>query len=484
MYKKTLILGLVMLAILVSIGAAGTVCAAAEKTPSGADLMRQLSEQIAEIADRVSPAVVHIASVQIIKMPETSFPEVPRSPFGDDFFDRFFRFHTPRGEYRRHGLGSGVIVSKDGYIVTNNHVVRGADELKVTLSDNKREFDAEVIGTDPDTDLAILKIDADDLPTVELGDSDEIKVGHLVLAIGYPFGLDRTVTFGIVSAKGRAGMGITTYEDFIQTSAAINPGNSGGPLVDLNGKVIGINTAIVPGRRGGFLGIGFAIPSNMVKNVKAQILKGGKVIRGWLGVRPHPEITLELAESLGLEKPEGALIDEVIEGEPADNAGLRHGDVIVEINGKKITDTKSLLNRVAETPPGSEADLVVIRNGKKETFKVTIGERVEEPIASRGRRPREDAVEDLGINVSDVTEELKQRSKIESDEGVVVVRVKQGSRAAQVGLREGAVILEVNRQKAKNVADFVGILREIPKEQNILLWIRYRGAAKYVLIKP
>ncbi|MFW6107165.1 MAG: DegQ family serine endoprotease [bacterium] len=434
---------------------------------------KQLSEEFARIAEKVSPAVVHVATVRVIRRGGEggALPEL----FDDPFFERFFRrFPTPEGEFRQRGLGSGVIVSEDGYILTNNHVVANATELKVQLND-QREFDAKVVGTDPETDIAVLKVDGEDLPTATLGDSDALEVGHIVLAIGSPFGLDRTLTFGIISAKGRANVGITEFEDFIQTDAAINPGNSGGPMVNLEGEVVGINTAIFS-RSGGHMGIGFAIPINMATAVMKSIREKGRVIRGYLGVGIQ-NLTPELAKALGMEHREGALVSHVVPDTPAAEAGLQRGDLIIAVGDHEVESATSLRNRVARMSPGQGVQLTILRDGEKRQIKVTLGERPEQ-----GTQP-EVAQRQLGFEVRELTERLRERYDIEAKHGVLVVSVRRGSKAYTAGLRPGAVILEVNRRPVRSVADFRTAIGKVEPGENILLLVSYRGMTSYIVVQ-
>lgn len=311
------------------------------------DTLSKVNAAMSEVTSAVKPAIVNISSIKTIESRSVPSPFF-NDPFFRDFFGNQFRnFQQPK-ERKQSGLGSGVIVGKDGYILTNNHVIKGADDIKVKLSD-KREFKGKIIGTDQKTDLAVIKIEADNLPVIKLGDSDKLKIGETVIAVGNPFGLNQTVTSGIVSAKGRANVGIADYEDFIQTDAAINPGNSGGALVNIKGEVIGINTAIVSSS-GGYMGIGFAIPSNMAKAVMDSLLNTGKVIRGWLGISIQP-ITPELSKQFGTKDEKGALIGDVVEGGPAEKAGIQAGDIIVEFDGKDVIDPTSLRNSVAVSSP-------------------------------------------------------------------------------------------------------------------------------------
>jgi serine protease Do len=357
------------------------------RVPSG-DLSGA-GEAFVEVTKATKPAVVNISTTKVIR-----FREAPLNPFfNDPFFRRFFgpdffrEFGGPR-ERREQSLGSGVIVSHDGYIVTNNHVVEGASEIKVLVGDN-REFTGKVVATDPRTDVAVVKISGRDLPLVPWGDSDRLQVGEWVLAIGNPFGLNQTVTAGIISATGRANVGIADYEDFIQTDAAINPGNSGGALVNVRGELIGINTAIFS-RSGGYMGIGFAIPSNMARQVMEALVKQGKVTRGWLGVHMQP-LTPELAKKFGLKEPQGLLVGDVSEGSPAAAAGIKRGDVILEFAGKKVEDPVHLRNEVAATEPGKRVPVKIWRNNKELILQVEIGELPKE-VAMRSA-PREEPIE-------------------------------------------------------------------------------------------
>jgi len=379
-----------------------------------------------------------------------------------------------------------VIVSKNGYIVTNNHVIEGAEEIKVYLPDGT-EREAEVIGKDPRSDLALLKIDPKgiELHPLELGDSDKIKVGEIVLAIGNPFGLGHTITMGIISATGRTNIGVADYENFIQTDAAINPGNSGGALVNAKGKLIGVNTAIAS-RTGGYQGIGFAIPSNMVSFVMKSLTEHGKVIRGWLGVMIQ-EVTPELADAFGIEKAEGALVSKVFKGSPAEAAGFERGDVIVEFNGKKIKNINELRNTVAATAPGTEVKVKVIHEGKKITRKVTIGELPEEVGAERGQiAPKERGEEGesfFGMYLGDITSSERQKFEIEKGvQGVVVLNVDPASEAAEKGLRPGDVITEVNNKKVNNLAEFRAAIEEGKGKPYLFLVDHGGGETSYVVL--
>jgi len=374
-------------------------------------------------------------------------------------------------------LGSGVIVSPDGYIITNNHVIKNAEKIKVILSD-KREFDGKVIGTDPKTDLAVVKIEATDLPTISWGDSDSLRVGELVIAIGNPYRLSHTVTMGIVSAVGRANVGIADYEDFIQTDAAINPGNSGGALVNARGELVGINTAIFS-TTGGYQGIGFAIPSNMARIVMKSLIERGKVIRGWLGVSIQP-ITPELAQQFQLKEEHGSLVADVVEGGPAEKAGIMRGDVIIEYEGKKVDEPYYLRNMVASTPPGTEVEIKVIRDGQVETLWVTIGE-----LPSEGpeeKRPGEYENALRGVSIQELTPELyKQMNIPERIRGVIVSNIEPDS-PAMTRLLRGDIILEINRKAISSVKEYEAVVSKIRKDEDILLLIFRNGSTLFVTI--
>ena len=439
---------------------------------------RRLSNEFAAIVEEVSPTVVHIATVKMIEPGEGG-----RMPGGQmpEFFERFFGVPMPEGKQRRRGLGSGVIVSSDGYVLTNNHVVEDATRLTVKLKDG-REFEAETIGTDPATDIAVVQIDGENLPVAELGDSDTLSVGEFILAIGNPLGLDRTVTSGIVSATGRANVGIAEYEDFIQTDAAINLGNSGGPIVDMKGKVVGVSTAIFS-QTGGSMGIGFAVPINMAQSVMNSIIEKGEVVRGWLGVSIQ-DLTSELAKALETDREEGALVGDVIQGTPAEKAGMRRGDLIVEAGGEPVGSATELRNRVASMKPGSKVTFKVVRDGDEITIPVTIGRRPDKGMRGRGRGQPEATATRLGLRVENLNDELRERFDLPEEKGVLVVGVDRNSSAFQAGIRPGTLILEVNRDPVGNVQEFNQALRQVDADENVLLLVSQRGATSYVLIKP
>jgi len=432
------------------------------------------SHAFVEVVKEVTPTVVTITSEKVVKFrhPLSDF-------FGDEFFRPFFRFREPdQEEFRQQGLGSGVIVSTDGYVLTNYHVVKDADELKVFIG--KKSYNAKVVGSDPNTDIAVAKILAKDLPVARLGDSEKIEVGEIVLAIGSPFSqkLEHTVTMGIVSAKGRSDVGLARYEDFIQTDAAINPGNSGGALVNLAGEVIGINTAIVS-QSGGYQGIGFAIPINLARKVMEEILTKGKVTRGWLGVWIQ-DVDDKTAKAFGLKEPRGALVSQVAKDSPADNAGIQQGDVIVEFNGKEIDDSSQLRNWVSQTEPGTTVRLRLLRQGQEKQLTVKLGELPEEEVAAR---PSRRGTEKLGLRVQNLTPSLAERFGYEGESGVVIVDVRSGSLAEREGLREGDLILEINRKKVRNVDEYEAAMRAIKACEVVLFRVRRGDNYLFVTIE-
>ncbi len=432
-------------------------------------------QSFADLAEKAKPAVVNISTEKTVRIPGSPFRHFfgPEEPFGD-FFRRFFDEDIPDRELKQQSLGSGFIIDKDGYIITNNHVVEGADEIKVKLADG-REFKAKVIGRDPKTDLALIKITTlfKNLPVLPLGDSDKIRVGDWVLAIGNPFGLEHTVTQGIISATGRV-IGSGPYDNFLQTDAPINPGNSGGPLINLKGEVIGINSAIIASGQG----IGFAIPSNMAKNVVSQLKEKGKVVRGWIGVSVQ-SVTSEMAQSFGLKEPKGALVGDVVSGSPAEKAGIRRGDVIIAFDGKDIKQMSDLPRMVAETPVGKTVDIKVIRDGKEVDLKITVAELTEERL--RAQMPVSE--ETLGMKVDDITPRWAHQFRLRDKGGVVVIDVLSGSPADMAGIQAGDVIKEVNRKPVKNMKDYEAAMGKVPKGSPVLLLIKRGGQTFYASIK-
>lgn len=438
------------------------------------ELLSKTGQAMAEVVAAVKPAVVNISTTHTVKTSGMSTPF-----FNDPFFNRFFgeefgNMRRPR-EYKQSSLGSGVIVDKDGYILTNYHVIKDADEIKVKLSDN-REFKGKVIGKDARTDIAVIKIGSDHLPTLSIGDSDKLKVGEVVIAIGNPFGLNQTVTSGIVSATGRANVGIADYEDFIQTDAAINPGNSGGALVNVKGELVGINTAIFS-TSGGYQGVGFAIPSAMVKTVMDNLIKHGKVVRGWLGVSIQ-QITPELAKQFNLKEQKGVLVGDVTEDSPAERAGIKRGDVIIGYNGKDVEDPANLRNMVANTPPGKEVVLRAVHDGKAETVKVTVAELPAETQKLQGK------IDNVlkGIQVQNITQDLRRNLRLPKQvTGVIITDVEEGSPAGGI-LSRNDVIMEINRKSVSNLGDFEKVVSGIRSDQNMLLLIYRDGSTFYVTI--
>ena len=464
----------------------------AAETSSDYESLLKTQNAFIDVAEKVSSAVVYI---EVEKVIEQNLSMVAPSPFNDpfdlfndEFFERFFRHQapkddTPRNEspkkrqYHQVGQGSGFIISEEGYILTNNHVVGDADRIRVKLSDG-REFEAERIGTDPESDVGVIKIKGSDLPTLKMGDSDSIRVGEWVIAVGNPFGLSRTVTSGIVSAKGRSNVGITEYEDFIQTDAAINPGNSGGPLVNLKGEVIGVNTAIFS-RSGGYMGIGFAIPINMANSIYKQLIDTGSVKRGFLGIVIQ-DMTADLANSFGWDESKGILISDVTEDSPAEKAGLKQGDIITKLNGKPIKSSGAFRNQIAMLPPETKVSLTVIQNKKEKTISVTTGERPEdeETIASQ------DAwMEKLGFTVQNLTSELAERFDYQNEKGVIVTEVEPGSIAALAGIRPGTLIQGINQEDVNNMSDFERLVKETIKDERILLLVKDGRYSRFVVLR-
>ncbi|MFQ5949504.1 MAG: DegQ family serine endoprotease, partial [Nitrospiria bacterium] len=435
------------------------------------------------VSKAVTPSVVNISTTRTVRQRRDS----PIFPFDDPIFRRFFgedpfeRRGGPR-EHKAQSLGSGVIVDPDGLIVTNNHVIEKADEIKVLLSD-KREFTGKVVGTDPKSDLAVIRIDAANLPSVTWGDSSKLQVGEYILAIGNPFGFTQTVTMGIVSAVGRANVGLTDYEDFIQTDAAINPGNSGGAMVNIHGELVGINTAIFT-QSGGYMGIGFAVPSNMAKSVVKSLVKEGKVVRGWLGVAIQ-EVTSQLAEGFGLKEVRGALVSEVLSDSPAERAGFKRGDVIITFMGKPVDDASRLRNIVARTEVGTRGKVKVIRDKEEIALEVLIETQPKDMFARR-REGKDDrpSTSLSGIEVKTLTPDLARQTGISPDDsGVVVMTIEPGSAAEEAGLRRGDLIMEVNRRSIHDTRDYEEQLSKRTNEP-ILLLIRRQDRTLFLTVTP
>ncbi|MER3447730.1 MAG: peptidase [Candidatus Dadabacteria bacterium] len=429
----------------------------------------------AGLVKRLKPAVVNISTTSVIH--DTGFFSLP-SPYGgeEDPFEEFFkRFlgDIPQREFRQKGLGSGFVISEDGYIITNNHVVEKAEDIQVVLEDGEK-YKTKVVGTDPKTDLALLKIEPKRrLSKVTLGDSDKLQIGDRVIAIGNPFGLGHTVTAGIVSAKGRV-LGFGDYDDYIQTDAPINPGNSGGPLFNLNGEVVGVTSAILARAQG----IGFAIPINLARDIIEQLKGGGRVVRGWLGVQVQ-ELTPEIAESMKLPDVKGALISDVSSGSPADKAGIKRGDIILEFNGHKIENTEELPRVVAMTRPGTEVRIKALRDGSEKDFSVKLG-----ALPSKGSNTEEGQISEgkLGLTVEKLTPEIAGRLGIEEG-GVIVTKVDSGSLADESGFQSGDVILEINRKKITTPEDYKSTASSLKKGQTALFLIRRGEVTLYIAMK-
>ncbi len=488
-FKKTKALSRLCVLLLVL-----TVCASAFSTQAYAftkqekadiALLDRTAKAFAAIVKQVKPAVVFVKVEKTLKTkasPVFPFADPFRFFFGQPGFGNFFgpgpKFQRPVPRtYKEIGQGSGFIISPNGYILTNNHVVSNSDKITVKLADG-RVFKAKIIGTDPQSDVAVIKINAHNLPTIPLGNSDKLQVGEWVIAIGNPFGLSQTVTVGVVSAKGRSGIGINDYEDFIQTDAAINPGNSGGPLINIHGQAVGMNTAIYS-KSGGFMGIGFAIPINMVKIIKNQLIKNGKVTRGWLGVVIQ-NVTEDLAQEFGLPEPEGALVSQVEKHTPADRAGMKSGDVILYYRGKKIKNVGELRNMVALTRPGTEVKIVVMRNGHLKTLTVKIGEQSSSMFMSREWHYK--VLQELGFSVQALTPSLAEQFGYKLGQGVLISQVKAGSLADQVGLRPGDLIEEVNRHRVHNLHEFFKVLSRAARTKHFLFMVRSGQFNRFVAI--
>ena len=440
--------------------------------------VRMVPLNFSDLADTVSPAVVHIRVEKTVKSGGQAFGNFGRNPFGDneqfkDFFGRHFG-QQRQPEFKQPGQGSGFIIDKSGYIVTNNHVVEGADKIKVILKD-ETQYDAEVVGLDPVTDIALIKVDPKkSLPTVRLGSSDDLRVGEWVAAIGSPFGLEYTVTAGIVSAKGRV-IGSGPYDDFIQTDASINPGNSGGPLINMQAEVIGINTMIIAGGQG----IGFAIPVDQVKGIIAQLKSDGEVTRGWLGVTIQ-DLKGDLAEYYGVEGKSGVMVADVVPGDPADKAGVKPKDIITKVNGKKIITSRDLTNMAAKLGVGDTASLTILRDGKQKTLEVKIGKRpLTMAAASENQRKQKEG--EYGIEVTELTPEIVRRFNIKETSGVIVVGVEPNSKADAAGVKKGDLIIEVNRVNVASVKDFKNLIDQPKKDDGINLLVKRMNSGLLVI---
>jgi serine protease Do len=450
---------------------------------------KELSKAFSQAAKTAMPAVVSIKVEKTISGPALGFGgsgfNDPFGQFPDDFLRRFFgdrgdrgpRQRTPR-KFRQEGQGSGFIISEDGYILTNNHVVGDVDKITVELKDGRTFTNAKLIGTDPESEVALIKIEGDHFPVLPMGDSGQIEIGDWVIAIGNPFGLSETVTVGVISAVGRNNMHIAAYEDFIQTDAAINPGNSGGPLIDLDGAVIGINTAIVS-ESGGYMGIGFAIPINMAKAIAAQLKKSGKVSRGYLGLLGQ-DVDADTAEGLGLKEAAGIVVAMVEKGSPADRAGLKVQDVILAIDGKKVESYDAFRNAVALVSPGSKVRLDLSREGKPLELTVRLGERPTTKVANE--QPAEEPEQVLGLEVQDLTRELADRFQYKLGDGVIVSAVTPGSPAAEKRIQTGDLILSVDGKAVTSVEEFTAAVKRSRQRGKVLLLIKRGDASQFVTV--
>jgi serine protease Do len=448
-------------------------------------MLNRSAKAFSSVVRKAGPAVVYIG---VEKTNKNFSGRGQLDMFNDPFFEHFFgkkfdRFHQESSPFKQHGAGSGFIISPDGLILTNNHVVDDADTIRVRLAD-KREFTASVVGTDPQSDVALIKINGKNLPTLALGDSDTLEVGEWVIAIGSPFELSQTVTVGVVSAKGRSRMGISDYENFIQTDAAINPGNSGGPLLNIHGKVVGINTAIFS-RSGGYMGIGFAIPVNMAKAVEEQLRSSGKVTRGWLGLAIQ-DMNEDLAQSFGVNKTDGILIAEVTKGSPAEKAGIQQGDILLSLNGDKVLDVTGLRNRIAMTAPGSEVTLQVFREGRKKDIRVIITEQpadFSQATRMRLRKSNSSLLDNMGLTLQELTPELAKQFGYDEEQGILVTQVAPNSPADSVGIQAGQLIEEVNKIRVHSMADLKKAVKKGNNPNRLLLRIRAGEYSKYVVLR-
>ncbi len=481
MFKR---LFLFLVVALLATGFSGTLLPnVANAQDEGLKSLRETGKAFRSVAKQVSPAVVFIQVEKEVEQQGQRQNPFGNSPFDDEFFRRFFdqipqqRNPHQAPKHRSMGQGSGFIISVDGYIMTNNHVVGDADKVTVQLVDG-REYEAKIIGTDPPTDVALIKIDADEkLPALKLGNSDNLEVGDWVLAFGNPFGLSHTLTAGIVSAKGRSGIGLNDFENFIQTDAAINPGNSGGPLVNLDGEVVGMNSAIFS-RSGGYMGIGFAIPINMAKNIHQQLVKHGGVTRGRLGVYIQ-DLTKELAESFSIDQREGILVAQVMEDSPAEKAGLRQGDVILKLDGKTVDKVADFRNKVAMTRPGETVELLVLRDSKKKKVKATIGAMEAD---ENGHPISSNKLPELGMSLQKLTSDLAEQFGYAGAHGVLVTDVISGSIAARAGIQRGNLIEEVNREAVETPAQVKRLIKESGRKV-VLLLVRQGDASRFLALK-
>ncbi len=483
-FFKILLLAIMMAVLVLPLSFLGGDGPLIQKTYAASTKSQPLGSNIfVEIAKRQNPAVVNISTKTKRRSRPPRAPRNPRSPGGQDPFQDFYdKFFGDRDRKPRSGMGSGFVIDKEGYILTNNHVIDGADEIVVLIQDGnngEKEYDAKLVGADSKTDIALIKLVLKDgskksFPTLSLGNSDNLEVGEWVVAIGNPFGLSHTVTVGVVSAKER-NIGSGPYDEFIQTDASINPGNSGGPLMNIKGEVIGINTAIISGNTGGNVGIGFAIPINIAKGILKDLKEKGMVTRGWLGVMIQ-KITPDLAESFNLDRTEGALVGDVIPNSPAERAGIKRGDVIVRFDRHEVKTMESLPKIVGSTTPGKAVKVEVIREGKKKVLDVTIAILKDEEIKVA-------ALDPLGIQVQDITPDIAQSLNLDDVEGVLVSDVTPGEAGGESGLKRGDIISEVNRNKVKNTSDYNRIAGKLKRGDTALMLVKRGGTTIYIAVK-
>ncbi len=483
-FFKILLLAIMMAVLALPLSFLGGDGPLIQKTYAASTKSQPLGSNIfVEIAKRQNPAVVNISTKNKRRPRPSRSPRNPRTPGGQDPFQDFYdKFFGDRDRKPRSGMGSGFFIDKEGYILTNNHVIAGADEIIVLIRDGnngEKEYDAKLVGADSKTDIALIKLVLKDgskksFPTLSLGNSDNLEVGEWVVAIGNPFGLSHTVTVGVVSAKER-NIGSGPYDEFIQTDASINPGNSGGPLMNIKGEVIGINTAIISGNTGGNVGIGFAIPINVAKGILKDLKEKGTVTRGWLGVMIQ-KITPDLAESFNLDRTEGALVGDVIPNSPAERAGIKRGDVIVRFDRHEVKTMESLPKIVGSTTPGKAVKVEVIREGKKKVLDVTIAILKDEKIKVA-------ALDPVGIQVQDITPDIAQSLNLGNVEGVLVSDVTPGEPGGDAGLKRGDIISEVNRSKVKNTGDYNRIAGKLKRGDTALMLVKRGGTTIYIAVK-
>src|SRR5213083_1086181 len=481
--RKGMVRSCAWLVVIVLCLAKGGFSAAAQEP---AQTQQGVITTFAPTVEKVAPSVVTVFTTQTISRGQTAFP------FGDDTLRQFFGGQLPQrqGKQTLQGLGSGVIVSADGYILTANHVVSGAEEIMVGLGVDLRKYKAKKVGTDPGTDMALLKIEEKNLPAIAFTDSEKARAGDIVLAVGNPFGLRQTVTMGIISAVGRGGMGIVDYENFIQTDAAINMGNSGGALVNIKGELLGINTAIFS-RSGGNQGVGFAIPANLARDVMQSLREKGRVVRGYIGASVQT-LTPELAEAMKLKgQPTGALVGEVVPKSPSEKAGMKTGDVITAVNGKKISDARELRLMIGSMAPGTKVQIEVNREGQSKNINVELAE-MPPGEAEQGAEttPEESAQPEKatvfgGVAVADVTDDIRTALNLSKDiRGAVIAEIDSDSPAAKAGLREGDVIQEVNKQPVRNAKELVAISKKLKPNEKILIRVWSQGRSGFVALVP